>query len=204
MFAPPHLNIKTIIAALAYTTIASVSISAWAQQPPTPPMFTGDTKLACEAIMCLTATRRPHECEPSIRRYINIVATRPWKTIELRTNFLKMCPSTDPKMIGTIVASAGNCDAQGLNATLRQSGFQEDAQPTISNSMPQVCQDFMRLQGLSDSDKPKYVGTPENGGYWVEAAAYDQALKQYQAKLAEQAAVRAAQQEADARGNGGN
>ncbi|MCK0505359.1 TrbM/KikA/MpfK family conjugal transfer protein [Aromatoleum anaerobium] len=30
---------------------------------------------------------------------------------------------------------------------------------------------------------PKYVGTPENGGYWVEAKDYERARAEYNARL---------------------
>ena len=32
----------------------------------------GDTKLACEALLCLSSGSRPHECGPSLSRYFGI------------------------------------------------------------------------------------------------------------------------------------
>jgi len=34
--------------------------------------LSGDTKLACEAILCLSSGTRPSECAPSIRRFFSI------------------------------------------------------------------------------------------------------------------------------------
>lgn len=34
--------------------------------------LTGDTKLACEAILCLSSGTRPGECGPSLSRYFGI------------------------------------------------------------------------------------------------------------------------------------
>ena len=33
-------------------------------------MLTGDTKLSCEAILCLSSSTRPSECDPSLQRYL--------------------------------------------------------------------------------------------------------------------------------------
>ena len=40
--------------------------------------LTGDTKLACEAILCLSSSEKPHECDPAINRYFSIKAKK-WK-----------------------------------------------------------------------------------------------------------------------------
>lgn len=34
--------------------------------------LTGDTKLACEAILCLSSGKRPGECGPALSRYFGI------------------------------------------------------------------------------------------------------------------------------------
>ncbi|RBQ32270.1 conjugal transfer protein TrbM [Arcobacter sp. FW59] len=55
-------------------------------------LLTGDTKLSCEAILCLSTGSRPSECSPSLSRYFSINAKK-WKdTIKKRKNFLKLCP----------------------------------------------------------------------------------------------------------------
>ena len=36
--------------------------------------LTGDTKLACEAILCLSSSERPSECSASLSKYFSIRA----------------------------------------------------------------------------------------------------------------------------------
>lgn len=57
-----------------------------------PDLLTGDTRLACEAILCLSSPVRPSECNPAIARYFGIHFKKPWKTIQARINFLNLCP----------------------------------------------------------------------------------------------------------------
>lgn len=77
--------------------VAIVALSANAQEQNSEPKFvpdnlTGDTKLACEAILCLSSGTRPGECSPSLNRYFSIKAKK-WKdTVKARRNFLKLCP----------------------------------------------------------------------------------------------------------------
>ncbi|QHE78921.1 conjugal transfer protein TrbM (plasmid) [Variovorax sp. PBS-H4] len=35
-------------------------------------LFTGDVRLACEAVLCLSSGTRPSECAPSLKRYFSI------------------------------------------------------------------------------------------------------------------------------------
>lgn len=55
-------------------------------------MLTGDTKLACEAILCLSNGTRPSECRPSINRYFSIKHKKWSDTVNARRNFLRLCP----------------------------------------------------------------------------------------------------------------
>lgn len=55
-------------------------------------LLTGDTKLSCEAILCLSSGERPDECNESIQKYFSIQAKKPQDTIKARQNFLKLCP----------------------------------------------------------------------------------------------------------------
>ena len=54
--------------------------------------FTGDTKYACEAILCLSTSARPSECAPSIAKFFSIWDKKPWKIPQKRFNFLQLCP----------------------------------------------------------------------------------------------------------------
>ncbi len=66
-----------------------MSGSALAQQLP---MLTGDPKLACEAIMCLSSGSPPHECQPALNRFFSINLSRPERTVAERMRFLNQCP----------------------------------------------------------------------------------------------------------------
>ena len=67
-------------------------------------MLSGDEGSACEAILCLSTGGPPSECAASLRKYFSINLSKPWKTIQARINFLKLCPTSDdtPQM-GTLV-----------------------------------------------------------------------------------------------------
>lgn len=62
-------------------------------QDQTSDMLSGDTKLACEAVVCLSSGSPPSECSASLARYFGIKLSKPWKTAQARANFLKLCPS---------------------------------------------------------------------------------------------------------------
>lgn len=82
--------------------------------------LSGDTKLACEAILCLSSYNRPSECSESINRYYSIKRKKWSNTVKARLNFLKKCPlaSEDPavaSLLETLSQVGGMCDAEGLN-----------------------------------------------------------------------------------------
>lgn len=81
--------------------------------------LTGDKRLACEAILCLSSGNRPSECNPSLKRYFSINHKHLSDTLKARRNFLSMCPSSNeqgmPELINTIANGAGRCDAKTLN-----------------------------------------------------------------------------------------
>lgn len=59
-----------------------------------PAYLTGDTKLACEATLCLASATKPGECDPSLKKYFGI-SKKKWKdTVKARANFLKLCPTS--------------------------------------------------------------------------------------------------------------
>jgi len=82
--------------------------------------LTGDTRLACEAILCLSSPVRPGECTPALTRYFSISFDDWGDTVRARHNFLNQCPSAgaDSNMIsltGTLSAGAGLCTIDKLN-----------------------------------------------------------------------------------------
>ena len=166
-------------------------------------VLTGDTRLSCEAIMCLSSGVKPDECEPSLRRYFDIREKKLSDTIEKRVDFLKKCPASDdnPQMtqlIAALASGAGRCDAVSLNKETRKNYRvdNEESISIISNTLPSYCNDYLNNDLVSYGDvMPKYVGEPEKGGYWTEAGNYENALTEYNALIAKQEAAR---QEADA------
>jgi len=159
--------------------------------------FTGDVRLACEAILCLSTGQRPGECSPSLRRYFSITAKKLSDTLTKRRNFLNLCPaaSSDGNMqslVNAIVNGAGRCDAASLNASLRVWNDNEynydpsKPQTYIRNTMPSHCSAYGR-NAYTDQSNPvtaRYVGTPERGGFWADAANYNTALAEYNARIA--------------------
>lgn len=55
-------------------------------------VLTGDTRLACETILCLSSSTQPAECSPSLNRYFSIKFKKPSDTIDARRAFLQLCP----------------------------------------------------------------------------------------------------------------
>lgn len=81
-----------LIKILVKTLLASSILFANSENSFTADVLTGDTKLACEAILCLSSSTRPDECSPSIKRYFSISHKHWSDTVKARGNFLKLCP----------------------------------------------------------------------------------------------------------------
>lgn len=168
----------------------------------TPPTLTGDPATACQVILCLSTGQRPTECTPPIQRYFSIQAKYWADTIRERKNFLDLCPAANQtpamsKLTDDIANGAGQCDSASLNNSLRTYNNSDSGLGplmTISDRMPTYCTDYLTnpLTNLSGT-MPKYVGTPDTNGFWVDPAAYSAALAQYNAR---QAAIQQQQQNA--------
>lgn len=151
----------------------------------------GDTRLACEAILCLASGTQPSECSPSIQRYFSIRHKKFSDTMKARNGFLNLCPVSQqtPQMsalVNSLTHGAGRCDAQTLNAVLRQSSGGEFEQITISNQMPSYCSVYFQHEytNFKATDViPKYVGIPQRGGFWVDTRNFERALSQYQQRI---------------------
>lgn len=64
-----------------------------AQTEPKPLLLEGDTRLACECLLCLTAgPQAPKECQAALMKYYLIQGTSPFQTLVKRRNFLQLCP----------------------------------------------------------------------------------------------------------------
>lgn len=153
-------------------------------------VLTGDTRLACEAVLCLASGSRPSECTPSLHRYFSITARKFSETLKKRKNFLDLCPASNqtPEMAALVSAQvngAGRCDALSLNQTLVfWHGNFKDGTKYISDQLPDYCSTYTS-HAYTDfkGTKPRYVGTPDRGGYWVEVADYDRALSEYNERI---------------------
>lgn len=99
--------------------------------------FTGDTKLSCEAILCLSSGTRPSECNEAIRRYFSIKFRKWGDTVRARRAFLNICP----------VGAVGNND----------STFQTLRDDIIAN-LDMACS----LENLN-REEPKYTYYSDDG-----------------------------------------
>lgn len=189
--------------ASAVSTTLALSFLAAPTMSHSQDLLQGDTKLACEAILCLSTGQRPNECSPSIQRYFSIRHKKSWDTINARRNFLQLCPKVNsqqgmPELINAIANGAGMCDANTLNFTLRNrwGSWSDDQRTQISNVMPAHCGAYFgNAFTYFENTKPRYVGTPSRGGYWVEANQYAAELARYNARIAAEDAAAAAQQQ---------
>ena len=109
---------------------------------------------------------------------------------------MNLCPAAtqDPKMVAlvdAIINGAGRCDYASLNSTLRVWNNYEDGAGYIRNALPSYCTAY-NGNAYTDIKAARYVGTPERGGYWVEADKYDAALAEYIQRIAAEDAARRA------------
>jgi hypothetical protein len=88
-----------------------------------------------------------------------------------------------------IVNGAGRCDAAAINQASYVNAWGRESY--VANSMPQYCVAFYG-NGVVQAVAPIYVGEPMQGGYWVEAQDYPQAIRAYN-ETQEKAAAAAAQ-----------
>ncbi|MDO1509491.1 MULTISPECIES: TrbM/KikA/MpfK family conjugal transfer protein [unclassified Neisseria] len=173
---------KKILASLAASAAIFTSLPAQAGD-----VLTGDTKLACEAILCLSTGDRPHECAASIKRYFDIRHKKFHKTLEARRNFLNLCPSSNeqnmPDLVNALVNGAGRCDAAELNRVNRVTytekipdkiGRRSDwdykyvTKSYIRNAKPSYCNAYFEHGWTTVGEKVKYVGNEKEGGRWVD------------------------------------
>ena len=88
------------VASMALVATLGATAPSQAQQ-----VLTGDTRFACEALLCLTSGQRPDECTPSLQRYFSIKLRRFNDTQRARSSFLNLCPASTAQNVGQIVAA---------------------------------------------------------------------------------------------------
>ena len=73
--------------------------------------LSNDAQLACEAILCLSTNKRPHECNKSLKKYFSLRAKKWHQTVTKRKNFLKLCPVSDGEVdIDSLASTRDSCD----------------------------------------------------------------------------------------------
>lgn len=158
--------------------------------------LTGDTKLACEALLCLSSGTRPGECGPALSRYFGI-SHKKWKdTVKARRNFLNQCPTVGedasmPSLVEAILQGAGRCTAELLNRQLRKVVVIEECIPyeqwirldrdtrqdtprcrdkyvwIIDDALPSYCRTYSGHE-YTWKVGVNYVGDPFNDGHWID------------------------------------
>ncbi len=155
--------------------------------------LSGDTRLACEAVLCLSSGLRPGECSPSLERYFGINHKK-WKdTVSARRDFLNQCPSASepgmPSLVEAIVNGAGRCNASTLNSTLvrwveiekcdgttfpdpnasyDERGCRTVTVQVIDDTLPGYCKAYSGHEWTWKVGV-RYQGELLNGGKWVDA-----------------------------------
>ena len=176
-------KIKTLFAAAAVAAVLPVQAAALDKVQDLGKELTGDVRLACEAVLCLSSGTRPGECAPSLRRYFSIHHKKLGDTIRARFNFLKMCPASGEDgmsdLIGALANGAGRCDAESLNRQLRYvvetykcTGYHGDncrieKEVRIRDTPPSYCRAYFDHPWTDMNEHIRYQGTPDNGGRWV-------------------------------------
>ncbi|EMB5528034.1 hypothetical protein U5686_001906 [Campylobacter coli] len=112
---------KISLGAIVAFSLMNVSVSAIDLSE-----FTGDTKLSCEAVLCLASPYKPSECAPALARYFGFSAKYWSDVVRMRTNFLNLCPlgannaiKSDDKELeawrNSLVNLTGTCYIPDLN-----------------------------------------------------------------------------------------
>ncbi|CAM3874791.1 TrbM/KikA/MpfK family conjugal transfer protein [Bordetella tumulicola] len=169
-------------------------------------LLTGNTRLACEATLCLSTGAQPSECSPSLNHYFGIKkyshGSLDWSaTVSARRAFLSQCPASSdqgmPERIDAISRGAGKCDPDYLNRTYAATAYRwrkrslggdsgdiiydVHAIPTVSlNKLPAYCVTYNDHAWTYDLSV-RYVGVPAMGGHWVNAQAYTAAQAKWDA-----------------------
>lgn len=193
------MNKLTAIGALAF---ACASLPSYAQSSD---VMTGIDALSCKALLCLSSSLRPGECNEALSHYFDIKKYTKGildleKTINARFNFLAICPmAVTPEITErrrAIARGAGRCDPEFLNATYgktiyryksRNWGFGSSyydisaIQTVTMSALPSYCVAYNDHAWTYDLST-KYVGNPQTGGYWVKASDYDAAQAKWNAE----------------------
>ncbi len=131
--------------------------------------LTGDTKLACEAILCLSTGNPPSECNPSLRRFYSISAKKMADTIRKRKSFLNLCPvnnASDDLVLKNLTqdilpsANPEQCKPEYLNQQIQTKtnnlqGIQQAMFFRVNPNLPKHCQALIN-HAYTDYKIPTY------------------------------------------------
>ncbi|OCG28979.1 hypothetical protein A9G45_01425 [Gilliamella sp. HK2] len=130
--------------------------------------LTGDTKTACEVILCLSSSTRPPECSAPISKYFSIKiyhhgSFSPNRTIKARKNFLNLCPvSNQNNKMSSLVDAMSNqldenlCKARELNRTIDKAHGKYRTTATL----PVYCNALFNHE-YTNLKRPKYTCNKE-------------------------------------------
>ena len=122
-------------------------------------VFTGLTRLSCEALLCLSSGVRPSPCNPALSHYFGINKVTWPATVAARLQFLNSCPTGNPGLARVIANGAGHpaCDLrqirQRLNTLSRYIGIghNEPLEPArYQYLIPAHCRDYFSHPLTSD------------------------------------------------------
>ncbi|WP_299450461.1 TrbM/KikA/MpfK family conjugal transfer protein [uncultured Pigmentiphaga sp.] len=186
--------------------IASAILASTAQADE---VLTGTPRLACEALLCLSSSTRPGECGPALSRYFGIHKRKLSDTLDARQAFLNQCPTVAASgemrdLARAIARGAGRCDAQSLNRVLMRymTDSNGNERRVVADRMPNYCSVYSgHLYTDVAGAMPRYVGTPDEEGYWVPADDYEAELVKYQEALAARKEAERRRREYESGGN---
>lgn len=169
---------------LLLTTVLALSVQAAFAANPEGELLTGDTRLACEAILCLSSGDRPEECAP-FQRYFSIRHKKLKDTLSARRDFLNLCPASKekdmPALVNALANGAGRCDAAELNRMGKRKytvtecfGRGKNRTCTqvtktyIAATKPSYCAAYFDHEWTTAGDKVRYIGNEKSFGRWVD------------------------------------
>ncbi|MBZ7936312.1 conjugal transfer protein TrbM [Campylobacter sp. B0100352/1] len=134
-------------------------------------VLTGDTRLACEAILCLSSGTRPAECASSLAKYFSIHFKKPWKTIDARKSFLNLCPVQNDTNVEDLVlknlvddilpsSDPRECTPEYLNTQIETQRNGTHMDYRIKSTMPNFCYQLINHE-YTDYKTPKYICSGE-------------------------------------------
>lgn len=166
------IKLTGLLVASMFSGIATAS-----QSSPPIDVLTGDTRTACEVILCMSSSqgRDIPECHAPLRKYFSIRAKKWGDTLRKRRNFLDLCPAANEnaKMSALTTAIQNQeyaCDAATLNSrteTKRQHIWRSSDDGgsftrrwyRTQSFIPKFCKDLYNHEftEYSQIKQPKYV-----------------------------------------------